>query len=893
MKKLLLTLIVTAFAGLNLQSQIINVPDDYPTIQEGINASSNGDTVLVQPGTYVEQIIYNGKSITVGSLFLTTDDESYIEETIIDGDAYGLPCVRIMNGESTGTRLVGFTIQNGWVGSDNFGGGVHIWGGIKASLEYLIIKDNFCNGMGAGGIMCYTSTIKILNTRFINNTITGYGSAGLNPGYSNVEVVDCVFINNTGMISGIFNRGSSVRFINSVIAGNSTIAIINENKFEIINSIIVNNESGFRSTGGSPKIINSIISGNSIYNIKILGGGPLCIDHSIIEGGEEGIEIVYPNQLQYGENNIDSPPYFLDAQNNDFRLSDYSPGIGAGTWEAIMIEDTLYAPNYDFVNASRPQPSGTMPDIGAYESLLGEPLVIVANFVASETQVTMNEEVQFNELSLGGPVSWEWDFENDGSYDSFEQNPSFSYNEPGLYSVKLKVTDVNGMTDSLVKENYILVEPPLVAYFSFDPQSGSVGLPVHFTDESTGENINSWQWDFQNDGIIDSQESNPQFTYTQEGNYEVNLTISDGAYFDDTIKQIEVSYAYEPVISSILDVPNDEGRQVVINWFKSYWDNGNYLYRIWRLQNWADTPWEFMGEIPSQGFDEYAFIAPTISDSNAQGIPYFTYLVSYNDQGQGTFNSEPDSGYSVDNLAPSAPQNLLGYLDNSNFNLHWDPSTAADFDYFSIYQTDEEGIPVLLQNQVENAAILELSYESKKTMVSAFDYNGNESGFSSQVMVPFYREITIPAGWSGFSYPVIPETPQLELMMAPINSMVIMQNMSGVYWPDMAVNSIGEFSAHEGYTLKMNTEQTLPLIGYNETDKIINLPVGWSVLPVLSDEAVPILEIAGQMGDKLEILKEIAGTGIYWPEMGINQIETLEPGKAYFIKLNEAVTISY
>ena len=49
---------------------IINVPADYTTIQSGINAAADTDTVLVQPGIYVENINYNGKLITVGSLFI-------------------------------------------------------------------------------------------------------------------------------------------------------------------------------------------------------------------------------------------------------------------------------------------------------------------------------------------------------------------------------------------------------------------------------------------------------------------------------------------------------------------------------------------------------------------------------------------------------------------------------------------------------------------------------------------------------------------------------------------------------------------------------------------------------------------------------------------------------
>ncbi|MBC8383414.1 MAG: hypothetical protein H8E22_06400, partial [Candidatus Cloacimonetes bacterium] len=70
-------------------SDTINIPADYSTIQAGINAAIAGDIVLAQPGTYVENINFNGKNITVASLFITTQDTSHISQTIIDGNQNG------------------------------------------------------------------------------------------------------------------------------------------------------------------------------------------------------------------------------------------------------------------------------------------------------------------------------------------------------------------------------------------------------------------------------------------------------------------------------------------------------------------------------------------------------------------------------------------------------------------------------------------------------------------------------------------------------------------------------------------------------------------------------------------------------------------------------------
>ena len=65
-------------------------------------------------------------------------------------------------------------------------------------------------------------------------------------------------------------------------------------------------------------------------------------------------------------------------------------------------------------------------------------------------------EVNFVDESNGNPTIWQWDFQNDGIYDSFEQNPTFIYNYPGIYDVKLKINN-STFVDSLVKFNYITV----------------------------------------------------------------------------------------------------------------------------------------------------------------------------------------------------------------------------------------------------------------------------------------------------------------------------------------------------------------------------------------------------------------------------------------------------
>jgi len=137
---------------------IINVPSHQPTIQDGINAATNSDTVHVQPGLYVENINFSGKLITVGSLFLTTQDTTYISSTIIDGNSSGR-VVTFSNGENTTAVLCGFTITNG---SADYGGGICCYGS-SPSLWNVSIFDNTASYDG-GGICCYFSNPILINS---------------------------------------------------------------------------------------------------------------------------------------------------------------------------------------------------------------------------------------------------------------------------------------------------------------------------------------------------------------------------------------------------------------------------------------------------------------------------------------------------------------------------------------------------------------------------------------------------------------------------------------------------------------------------------------------------------------------------------------------------------
>ncbi len=156
------------------------------------------------------------------------------------------------------------------------------------------------------------------------------------------------------------------------------------------------------------------------------------------------------------------------------------------------------------------------------------------DFTADTTSGLAPLTVHFHDTSVGsGITGWAWDFNNDGTVDSTEQNPSVVYNKPGNYTVNLTVTNALG-TGSTVKQGYITVNSLApVAGFTANTTYGVAPVAVQFTDTSLGQNITGWAWDFNNDGTIDSTEQNPSVVYNQPGNYTVDLTVTN-AYGPNT-----------------------------------------------------------------------------------------------------------------------------------------------------------------------------------------------------------------------------------------------------------------------------------------------------------------------------------------------------------------------
>lgn len=193
MKKIFVFSAILVFGILSLgHARIINIPADYSTIQAGIDASVNGDTVLVQPGTYIENINFDGHNITLCSRFLIDSDTASIDSTIIDGDRAGVT-VKFINGEDN-AAIVGFTIVNGQSGN---AGGILCYHS-SPDIKWNKIWNNYSSVWYAGGgIFCDSLSNAIISYNRIYRNYSSLNGGGIGCNYANPTITHNIIYRNT------------------------------------------------------------------------------------------------------------------------------------------------------------------------------------------------------------------------------------------------------------------------------------------------------------------------------------------------------------------------------------------------------------------------------------------------------------------------------------------------------------------------------------------------------------------------------------------------------------------------------------------------------------------------------------------------------------------------
>jgi hypothetical protein len=369
-----------------------HVPAPYPTIQAGVSAALEGDTVIVADGVYSgvgNKNVAVSQAITIRS---ANGPEGCIIDCENDGRAFRL------GGVSGATVIDGFTIQNGYV--EDFGGG----GVLCFSCNTLTVTNcRFVNNVALGGypwdygtggaLHVRDSKVTVKRCQFSGNQARWGGGIYINNfDYSPLrtgQLVDCEFSVNTATYMGgaVYARNADVWAVNSLLASNAAGwyggAVYCEGTVSglFLDFVtIADNAAGWYGgglyfyNGVSPRIRNSIVAFNSAPYGSQMALEDSSVAHVLSSDfyGTLPIYVSGASFVDWVSGNINADPSFVDAAAGNYRLLSGSPCVDAGD-NTILPQDTFDLDgdgtvteelSYDLDNGWRVEDDPNTPDTG-------------------------------------------------------------------------------------------------------------------------------------------------------------------------------------------------------------------------------------------------------------------------------------------------------------------------------------------------------------------------------------------------------------------------------------------------------------------------------------------------------------------------------------------------
>ncbi len=185
--------------------------------------------------------------------------------------------------------------------------------------------------------------------------------------------------------------------------------------------------------------------------------------------------------------------------------------------------------------------------------------------------------------------------------------------------------------------------------------------------------------------------------------------------------------------------------------------------------------------------------------------------------------------------------------------------------------------------------------------ITFYNYSGDFAGAAYE-SDPYNRimwdgetqqhNVMLAAGWQGLSSYIMPTDTNIVNVFAPLApDFIIAQTMSGIYYPAGPINTIGNWLSQSAYSVKMANPASLSIFGMPETDKTLPIAAGWNLIPVIANNPVNVATLPTTVS--FQMVKDVAGTGVYWPAYGINTLGNLLPGKAYYVRVTSPGIVTF
>ncbi|NCA86475.1 MAG: PKD domain-containing protein [Clostridia bacterium] len=242
---------------------------------------------------------------------------------------------------------------------------------------------------------------------------------------------------------------------------------------------------------------------------------------------------------------------------------------------------------------------------------------------------------------------------------------------------------------------------------------------------------------------------------------------------------------------------------------------------------------------------------------------------------------------------PKTPQAKVS-VDFLEFSL--ESQVSCGYDYLKIYDGTSDAAPLLGTwcGTQSPERIVATNAAGALTFVFRSDYSVTQSGWKALLRNEATQQITLPAGWSGLSLFVNPEENDAAAIFEEvIDNLIFLAGETGALLPVNNPPQALPWNSRKGYFIKMTEPATLAIPGSLVINKTINLQAGWNLLPIIVAEALVPGQLISQPAGAIEAIKEVAGTGVWWPEKGIATLQSLAHGKSYWLYVSQPAVLVF